>query len=299
MNFTDLSNKEQEKIMISEIIRNLKKLGGYATKRELLDAIKKGKNTIDEKFFEEEKVSQKSGKIYKPSDYTFNFSAKSLLTTGYLSKPKQSTFELTELGRKVKLDEHFASDIQQKAIQFWKNEKKSKQFFKLSFEKELKHSLDDSKENWRVELTRALKSMSPQKFETFARGLVKEMGVKLDEKIGVSYTNDGGLDGFGYITSTDDFRTNRVAIQAKRWENNVPSPEIDKFRGAMDKYNAEYGIFITTSDFSRSAIEAARQGTRVITLINGEDIADLVAKYKLHVREVTTYELGDFYHTED
>lgn len=64
-------------------------------------------------------------------------------------------------------------------------------------------------------MTRDLKSMSPQKFETFARGLVKEMGVKLDEKIGVSYTNDGGLDGFGYITSTDDFRTNRVAIQAK------------------------------------------------------------------------------------
>ncbi len=196
MNFIDLSNKEQEKIMISEIIRNLKKLGGYVTKRELLDAIKKGENTIDENFFEEEKVSQKSGKIYKPSDYTFNFSAKSLLITGYLSKPKQSTFELTELGRKVKLDEHFASDIQQKAIQFWKNEKKSKQFFKLSFEKEL---LDDSKENWRVELTRALKSMSPQKFETFARSLVKEMGVKLDEKIGVSYTNDGGLDGFGLL----------------------------------------------------------------------------------------------------
>lgn len=96
----------------------------------------------------------------------------------------------------MKLDEHFASDIQQKAVQFWKNEKKSKQFFKLSFEKEL---LDDSKENWRVELTRALKSMSPQKFETFARGLVKEMGVKLDEKIGVSYTNDGGLDGFGLL----------------------------------------------------------------------------------------------------
>ena len=63
MNFTDLSNKEQEKIMISEIIRNLKKLGGYATKRELLDAIKKGENTIDDNFFEEEKVSQKSGKF--------------------------------------------------------------------------------------------------------------------------------------------------------------------------------------------------------------------------------------------
>lgn len=61
-------------------------------------------------FLRKKKVSKK-WKIYKLSDYTFDFSAKSLLTTGYLSKQKQSTFELTELGRKVKLDEHFASDI--------------------------------------------------------------------------------------------------------------------------------------------------------------------------------------------
>lgn len=50
------------------------------------------------------------------------------------------------------------------------------------------------------------------------------------------------------------------ALQAKRWEGKVISPEIDKFRGAMDKYNAEYGIFITTSDYTRSAIETSRVG---------------------------------------
>lgn len=54
--------------------------------------------------------------------------------------------------------------------------------------------------------------------------------------------------------------------------------EIDKFRGAMDKYNAEFGIFITSSDFTRGAIKTARQGTRIITLINGDEICDLVAK---------------------
>lgn len=68
--------------------------------------------------------------------------------------------------------------------------------------------------------------------------------------------------------TSDDFRITRVALQAKRWEGKVPTPEIDKFRGSMDKYNAEYGIFITTSDFTRDVIKTARVGTRIITLIN-------------------------------
>ena len=46
----------------------------------------------------------------------------------------------------------------------------------------------------------------------------------------------------------------------------------------MDKYNAEYGRFITTSDYTRAAIESSCTGTCVITLINAEDICDLVAK---------------------
>lgn len=43
----------------------------------------------------------------------------------------------------------------------------------------------------------------------------------------------------------------------------------------MDKYNAEFGIFIATSDFTRGAIK----GTRINTLINGDNICDLVVKY--------------------
>ena len=148
--------------------------------------------------------------------------------------------------------------------------------------------------HWREELIEKLKKFPPAKFEMFARKLVAKMNVDMDEKIGVQVSNDGGLDGYGYITS-DDFRTARVAIQAKRWEGNVPSPEIDKFRGAMDKYNAEFGIFITTSKFSKAAIETSRLGTRTITLIDGDIIVDLVAKYELYVRPVTTYVLDDFY----
>lgn len=160
------------------------------------------------------------------------------------------------------------------------------------------NSDEDTDETWRAELLDALAKMSPKKFELFSRGLLIHMGVDLDDNIGVRYVGDGGLDGFGYITS-DDFRTTRVALQAKRWDGKVSAPEIDKFRGAMDKHNAEYGIFITTSDFTREAMKTAREGTRVITLINGDQICDLVAKYNYYVKPVTTYRLKKFYFDED
>lgn len=136
--------------------------------------------------------------------------------------------------------------------------------------------------------------MNPQKFEEFSRGLLAQMGVEVDKSIGIQYTNDGGLDGFGYVQG-DDFRTTRVALQAKRWTEKVSSPEIDKFRGVMDKYNAEFGIFITNSSFTEGAIKTARAGTRIITLIDGKKICDLVAKYNFHVKPVVTYKLDDFY----
>jgi restriction system protein len=151
---------------------------------------------------------------------------------------------------------------------------------------------------WRTKLLDALNNLTPSKFEFFCRALVKKMNVDIDETIGVKQSGDGGLDGFGYMMA-DDFRTSSVAIQAKRWSKNlVSSPEIDKFRGAMDKYRADYGIFITTSSFSKEAVKAARTGTKIITLIDGERLVDLVAKYELYVTPVVTYELGEFF-TED
>ena len=111
--------------------------------------------------------------------------------------------------------------------------------------------------------------------------------LKIDSSLGISATRDGGIDGFGY-TISDDFRTTRVAIQAKRWNENqvIGSPEIDKFRGAMDKFRAEYGIFIATiGDFAKdSYTNAKNEGTRTITLIDSNKIIELVENinYILH-----------------
>lgn len=55
--------------------------------------------------------------------------------------------------------------------------------------------------------------------------------------------------------------------------------DIDKFRGAMETFNAEYGIFITNFNFTREVMNKSCKETKMIILINGDQICDLVVKY--------------------
>lgn len=301
----EYTNNERENLIMKAVIKSLTDLGGVAKRKEVKRDIYDNSSIIPEDYIDYTRQSKQTGKEYKPFDYQFNFAIKHLLLADFVRYPERGEVELTEKGRKVNL-ENFnplteVRIISEAAMEEESQKRKSKKKIAEITEPEIEEEVVDSEgleEVWREQLKEALKNMSPHKFEMFARGLMNRMGIELDKSIGIQATADGGLDGFGYITA-DDFRTTRVALQAKRWEGKVSSPEIDKFRGAMDKYNAEYGIFITTSDYTRSAIEASRIGTRVITLINGDDICDLVAKYEFYVTPVTTYELNDFYFEEE
>lgn len=136
--------------------------------------------------------------------------------------------------------------------------------------------------------------MSPGKFEQFSRALLTKMGVKFTDK-GTKISNDGGIDGYGYHMDEDDFRTTRVVIQCKRYnENPVTEPDINQFLGSMTKFQADYGVFITNSRFTHAAKDAAMQG-KPITLIDGNDLIELVIKYELFITPVTTYVLDEFY----
>ena len=248
--------------------------------------------------------TSRNGRKYLPFNFAFNFAISNLIMAGMLKRPKQGIVVLTEKGREYKGSRAKLSDAVYKiSLPQWQKKieqtKKSKASNVNIREEE---ALDDLEEDWKGPLLSALLNLSPGKFELFCRALVAKMNVDIDETIGTSLTGDGGVDGYGYI-KTDDFRTARVAIQAKRWNpsNSVSSPEIDKFRVAMDKFRAEYGIFITTSTFTRDAIKASRAGTRIITLIDGDHLLELIAKYELYVTKkvITTYELDDFFEDEN
>lgn len=269
-------------IVMKEILIAMRNLGSQVTRKEIRREIRDNSTVISENEVDQIKISKQSGHKYSPFGWKSNFAVKYLIKAGFIETTDNHILSLSEIGRTLDLDTfNVERDVQPLIVE----------------NHEITQEVDveeDEQESWRTELLLSLSKMAPQKFELFCRGLLKNMGVQLDDKIGIQYVADGGLDGYGYITS-DDFRTTRVGLQAKRWDNKVSAPEIDKFRGAMDKYRAEYGIFITTSGFTREAIRVARAGTRVITLIDGEKICDLVAKYQYYVKAVTVYQLDDFY----
>lgn len=99
---------------------------------------------------------------------------------------------------------------------------------------------------------------------------------------------DGGIDGHG------DFRQGAISIrsafQAKRWTDNpVGRPEIDRFRGAIQG-EYDHGVFLTTSRFSKDAMEASyKKGAITILLLDGQAIADLLVERGLGVRKLPLY----------
>ncbi|MHB9953044.1 restriction endonuclease [Ligilactobacillus murinus] len=270
----------ENQLMIESLI-SLRRLGGSGTRKEIRQDIAENSAIFDEKDVYEIRISKKSKEQYHPFYYRHNFAIRVLRLANFITDSK-GILELTDKGISIdikKFDPYADARI---------------------YEISSSHNITKNSnialnitESWKDELLSSLLKLSPQDFEIFTRGLLKKMGITLDEEIGMKFVADGGLDGFGYLRS-NTFRTTRVSLQAKRWQGKVSAPEIDKFRGAMDKHNSEYGIFITTSLFTRDAIKASRIGTRVITLINGDELCDLIAKYEYHVEPVITYTLDDF-----
>lgn len=287
-----------ENLTMNEVLKSMHRLGGQVTRKEIRQDIHDNSNVISEDEVDKIKVSKKTGNKYSPFAWTLNYAVKYLIMTGYLIQDGR-LLELSEKGRNVELSSFDgARDVRPIVEKMLTKQKQNKA---SNSEKANIGDSDDSdemEEPWRQQLLDALMKMNPKKFELFCRGLLTKMGIDVDDEKGVQYVADGGIDGFGYVRS-DDYRTTRVALQAKRWQGKVSAPEIDKFRGAMDKFNAEFGIFITNSDFTREAVKTAREGTRIITLINGDQICDLVAKYNYYVEPVTTYRLKDFYLDKD
>lgn len=126
-----------------------------------------------------------------------------------------------------------------------------------------------------------LKNIKPETFEYFCKKLLEVYGFK-DIRV-TSVKKDGGLDGYGKLKVGISYLN--VAFQSKRWKNStVGRTEIDKFRGAIQG-DYEQGIFITTSWFSKEALNAtSKKGAVPIILIDGSTIVDIMIEKKFGVQ---------------
>ena len=301
MYYDTLNSEEQVSYLIKPILEVLQAAGGQLERSEIRDRI----SELDEHIAEFEQklyTSSKTGNQYKKFDFKFNFAIKELGYVGLISYEKYNPqITLTQEGANVDLSTFdVKAEVRDKARAYWdehsaKNKSKSKPVPTPDAEDEENDSAEDNlMDDFKVKLQSAIANMSPAKFEQFSRALLTKMGVQFTNK-GMQISNDGGIDGYGYHIDDDDFRTTRVVIQCKRFNANpVGEPDINQFLGAMNKFQADYGVFITNSRFTNAAREAAREGTP-ITLIDGNDLIRLVIKYELFITPVTTYVLDDFY----
>ena len=119
-------------------------------------------------------------------------------------------------------------------------------------------------------------------FEHLANRLVSK--ILFGEAMDTPGTGDGGIDGFINIYA-DPLGLNTIGVQAKHYTagENVQRPEIQQFIGALHGKN---GVFISCSDFSKTAKEEAQHSTpSTIRLINGRQMVDFMLQYKVGVRE--------------
>ena len=144
--------------------------------------------------------------------------------------------------------------------------------------------------NLALEVLEKVKTCSPAFFERLVVELLVKMGyggTREDAGQAVGRSGDGGIDG---IIKEDRLGLDVIYLQAKRWENTVGSPEIQKFAGALQGRRATKGVFITTSDYSKGAREFAGAINNKIILIDGDELADLMIDYNVGVSIFATYE---------
>jgi restriction system protein len=142
-----------------------------------------------------------------------------------------------------------------------------------------------------IELLIKLKSVDPYFFERIVVELLVKMGYGgsiQDAGKAIGKSGDEGIDG---IIKEDKLGLDVIYIQAKRWQGVVGRPEVQKFVGALAGQRAKKGVFITTSYFTKEAIDYALQMDTKVVLIDGEKLAQYMIDYNLGVSIQNIYEI--------
>lgn len=138
----------------------------------------------------------------------------------------------------------------------------------------------------------AIKSQSPQFFESLVVKLMQAMGYggwSHESSQATQYTADGGIDG---IINEDPLGLETIYLQAKRYTDNaIGRPDIQAFVGALEMRRARKGVFITTSRFSKDALEYVSMIEKKVVLIDGKQLASLMIKHNLGVSVKQIYQV--------
>ena len=136
------------------------------------------------------------------------------------------------------------------------------------------------------ELLTTILEQSPTFFENLVLILLERMGY--GKGVVTQRTNDEGIDG---IINEDKLGLEIIHIQAKRYkpDNKVGRPLMQGFVGALDGAGVNKGVFITTSSFTKEALDY--KSSKKIAKIDGRQLTNLMIQYNVGVTTEYTYEV--------
>lgn len=225
-----------------------------------------------------------------------------LKKAGLIEAPKKALFKITQEGQKVlaqnpevidpKFLEKFTSF---REFQYGSGEEIVEEESKASEntpEEIMEAGYQSIIKELQNELLVNLKSQPPSFFERLVIDLLLKMGYGGYRKDAGQSTGGGGDEGIDGIINEDKLGLDTIYIQAKRWGDNVVGrPEIQKFVGALQGKHAKKGIFITTSKFTKDALDYVRGIDVKVILIDGDQLAKLMADYNVGVQVIASYEI--------
>ena len=231
--------------------------------------------------------------------YRVAFARRYLKLAGLLEDPGRGEFRITELGLRVLEDKPSRIDFKSLRQQFDgvpdpvidEEQSQPGDLPTVTPEEALQDAYETLRNSLATDLLYQAKQSSPSFFETLVVDVLVRMGYggsRKDAGEAIGQSGDEGIDG---IIKEDRLGLDIIYIQAKRWESTVGRPEVQRFAGALQGRRARKGVFITTSSFSREAVDYTGKIDTKVILIDGKRLAELMIDHGVGVRTDATYEL--------
>lgn len=253
------------------------------------------------------KLNEQERKEFLPSGQQYVFDNRVgwartyLKKAGLLESTRRSFFRITDLGLdvlsknpqeiNVKFLEQFPQFVEFRNLRREKEEERQEEGLEQTPQELLEYGYQKIKRDLSQELLNLVKQSSPRFFEKLVVDLLIRMGYGgslKDAGKAIGQSGDGGID---RIIKEDKLGLDVIYIQAKRWDNVVGSKEVRNFVGSLAGQHASKGVFITTSSFTKDALDYVKTIPHKVILIDGEMLAQLMIENDIGVTKVTSYDI--------
>lgn len=235
-------------------------------------------------------------------DNRINWAKSYLKQAGLITYPSRGTYKLTDEGSRIlaqsptRIDNNFLSQFAD--FQQFRGRRTNRpdngdlaestpEAANITPDELIRVTYRQINETLASELLDRVRSSTPKFFEELLIELLLAMGYggsSDNAARAIGQSGDGGVDG---VIDQDPLGVDQLYIQAKRNAegNNIGSGHIRDFFGALNIKKAQKGLFVTTSAFSSSAIQTAKDLGMRIVLIDGIQLTKLMIRYNIGCRD--------------